>query len=126
MALQDGVLKALNDQMNREFYSSHLYLAMAGYFEKLGLKGCANWMTIQTEEERMHALKFYTFITNRGGAVEIGNVEAPPQNWDSPLHVFQETLKHEQFITQNINELANTSLSAKDHATHSFLQFFVD
>ena len=126
MAMNDGLQKAFNDQLNREFFSSYLYLAMAGYFESIDLKGFANWMRVQVDEERFHAMKFYDYIVNRNGVIVLGQIDRPDQSWDSPLKAFLKTLEHEEFITRNINELADLSLSQKDHAAHSFLKFFVD
>jgi len=33
------MLKALNEQLNKEIYSAYLYFAMAGYFGDLNLEG---------------------------------------------------------------------------------------
>ena len=126
MALSKTMQDALNAQMQREFYSSYLYLAMAGHFENISLSGFANWMNLQADEERMHAMKFYNFIVERGGEIELGQIDKPPRNWDSPLKAFEATLEHEEYITRNIHELVDLSLKEKDHAAHSFLQFFVD
>lgn len=60
---------AMNDQINKELYSSYLYLSMAAYFEDKNLPGFARWMRIQEAEEREHAMKFYDFILERGGKV---------------------------------------------------------
>ena len=37
---------AINEQINAEFYSAHLYLSMAAYFEDNTLPGFANWMRV--------------------------------------------------------------------------------
>ena len=126
MAMNDRLQKAFNDQLNRDFFSSYLYLAMAGYFESINLKGFANWMRVQVDEERFHAMKFYDYVVNRNGIISLGQIDRPDQAWDSPLKAFLKTLEHEEFITRNINELVDLSLSQKDHAAHSFLKFFVD
>ena len=126
MAISKKVEKAFNDQMNREFYSFYLYLAMAGYFEATNLKGFANWMRIQAEEERTHAMRFYDFIANRSWVISLNQIDRPGQVWKSPLDAFGKAREHEQFITANINELADLSLASKDHAAHSFLKFFID
>ena len=62
---------AMNDQINKELYSSYLYLSMAAYFEDKNLPGFARWMRIQEAEEREHAMKFYDFILERGGKVTL-------------------------------------------------------
>lgn len=123
--LSKKIEKALNDQLNAEMYSSYLYLSMNAYFKSISLDGFANWMYAQAQEELMHAMKFYDFINQRGGRVLLSTIEAPPTKWDSPLAVFEETLKHEQKVTGLINALVATALRENDHATNIFLQWFV-
>jgi len=58
----------LNDQMNFEFYSSYIYMAMAAYCDSIDLNGFAHWFKTQVQEEMYHAIKFYNYIFDRGGA----------------------------------------------------------
>ncbi len=118
--------EALNGQLNAEYYSAYLYLSMAAYFESIDLKGFANWMRIQFQEEQFHAMKFYDYILERGGEVSLQPIESPPAKWDSPLAVFEATLKHEQKITGLINELLYFAREQKDNAAEIFLQWFVE
>jgi len=123
--LTDRMHKALNDQLQAEFFSAYLYLSMSAYFEDQGLDGMANWMTIQFQEEQSHALKFYHYITERGGKVELQAIEKPKNEWDGALNVFEEALEHEQMISGRINDLADLAIQEKDHATHNMLQWFI-
>ena len=123
--LSKNIEKALNDQINAEMYSSYLYLSMNAYFKSISLDGFANWMYAQAQEEWMHAMKIYDFVNQRGGRVVLSAIEAPPTDWDSPMAVFEDTLKHEQKVTGLINALVETALSENDHATNIFLQWFV-
>jgi ferritin len=117
--------KELNSQLNEELYSSYLYLSMAAYFEAKNLKGFANWMRIQSEEEQLHGMKFFDFILQKGGKVELAQIEAPKVEWKSIPEVFADTLKHEQKITGLINKLVEAAMTEKDYATNTFLQWFV-
>jgi ferritin len=117
---------AFNKQVNAELYSSYLYLSMAAYFESKNLKGMAHWMRVQAQEENMHAMKFFDFINERGGRVVLTQIQAPPTEWKSPLEVFEETCEHESKVTGLIHNLADLSLAEKDHAAHTFLQWFVN
>ncbi len=119
------MLNALNDQIKFEYYSSYLYLAMSAYFSDLGLSGFARWMRVQAEEEMLHTMKFYDFVIARGGKVTLQAIDAPPAKWKNPLDVFEEGLKHEQFVTGRINSLMDLAVSTKDHAAYVFLQWFV-
>ncbi len=116
---------ALNGQIKEEFYSSYLYLSMAAYLESLGLKGFARWMEMQAKEELEHAMKIYKFVVDRGGRVRLFDIQQPPVEWESPLKVFEEALKHEQYITSKINGLMSLAREAGDYATEIFLQWFV-
>jgi ferritin len=95
---------AINEQINWELYSSYLYMSMAAYFESINLKGCSSWMRKQAMEELTHVKRFYDFLTARGGRVLLSEIKAPPTEWETPLTVFEETLKHEQHVTSRINE----------------------
>jgi ferritin len=123
--LKEKIQNALNQQVNAELYSSYLYLSMASYFESINLKGFANWMRVQTQEELVHAMKFYDFIIERGGKVVLTSIEGPRTEWSSPLAVFEHAYEHEQKVTGLINTLVDLSIAEQDHATNNFLQWFV-
>jgi ferritin len=118
--------KALNDQINAEYYSAYLYLAMVAYFESENLPGFANWMKTQVQEETAHAMKLFDFVCERGGRVTLKAIDQPGKTWKSPLAAFQAAYKHEQLITGRINKLVDLALAEKDHATNAFLQWFVN
>ena len=118
--------KALNGQINAELYSAYLYKAMQAYFESVNLPGFANWMSIQTQEELFHVTKIYGFVNERSGRVILKSIKEPPAEWSSPLAAFQAAYKHEQMVTGLINDLVNLAIRENDHATNSFLQWFVN
>jgi ferritin len=116
---------ALNEQLNKEIYSAYLYMSMSAYSTHIGLKGFANWFMVQYQEEMMHAMKFYDYINDQGGRVMLMAIDAPPTEFESPLDMFEKTLKHEQIVTKRINNLADLAIKEKDHATSIFLQWFI-
>ncbi len=119
------VQQAFNSQLNEELYSSYLYLSMAAHFEAKNLKGFAHWFRIQSQEEYGHALKFFNFILQKGGKVSLTQIATPKTEWNSIAEVFNDTLKHEQKISDLINKLVEVSMEEKDYAAHTFLQWFV-
>ena len=125
MMLSAKMQDALNDQLNAEIYSAYLYLSMEAYFQDKSLTGFATWMRVQTQEELTHAQKFYDFINDRGGRVKLKPIEAPPWDWESPLAAFEAAYKHETIVTGLINKLVDLTLTESDHATDTFLQWFV-
>ncbi|MFC1538784.1 ferritin [Candidatus Latescibacterota bacterium] len=116
---------ALNDQVNAELYSSYLYLSMEAYFQSLSLKGFANWMRCQAQEELFHAMKMYDHIIERGGKVRLTSIEGPQIEWKSPLAVFEATLTHEKKVTGLIDNLVDIAIEERDHASNTFLQWYV-
>ncbi len=118
--------KAINGQINAELYSSYLYFSMPAYFDSVNLSGFSHWMRVQAMEEQAHTKKFYDFLTARGGRVTLSSIDAPPTKWKTPLAAFENVLKHEQLVTGLINDLVDISVKIKDHATNSFLMWFVD
>ncbi len=124
--LNQKMQKAINEQINKEFYSEYLYLSMAAYLEDQGLSGMANFMKVQAEEERFHAMKFFDYVNERGGRVFLKQIDQPEEEFDSVLAVFENSLEHEQFVTKSINELMDIAIEINDHATRSFLNWYVD
>jgi ferritin len=124
--LSEKMQAAMNKQINAELHSAYIYLSMAAYFEDKNLPGFAHWMRLQAKEEVGHAMKFFDFIVERRGRVLLEPVAAVPTDWPSPLAVFENALAHEQKVTGLINDLVNLALAEKDHASNSFLQWFVD
>ncbi|MHC4739957.1 MAG: ferritin [Planctomycetota bacterium] len=123
--ISEKVEDALNEQINAELYSAYLYLSMESYFESVSLAGFANWMRIQTQEELMHAMKIYDFVIERDERVLLKAIEQPQNAWESPLAAFEAVYKHEQKVTGLINDLVNLAIEERDHATSTFLQWFV-
>lgn len=116
---------ALNKHLNAELFSSYLYLSMAAYFESTNMKGFANWMSKQSQEEYGHAMKFYKYLIDVGAKVDLAAIEKPEAKWTTAKQVFDEALSHEKKITKMINDLADLAVTEKDHATNIFLHWFV-
>ncbi|EDY84631.1 Ferritin-like domain subfamily [Verrucomicrobiia bacterium DG1235] len=109
-----------------EFQASYSYLSMAAYFEANSWDGFASWMSMQSDEEREHAMKFYTYLLDRGADIELPALEAPVHQFSSPLAVFESSLEQEKKVTAAINNLYKIAHDSADYATVSFLKWFVD
>jgi len=120
-AMQD----AMNEQINKELFSSYLYLSMAAYFEDKNLMGFGHWMRVQADEEREHAMKFYDFILDSGGRVRLKAIAGPATDWKSNLNVAEEVAAHEAKVTTSIHELYELALKEKDYAAQVMLQWFI-
>ena len=118
--------KALNKQINAEFWSAYLYLSMSMHFANNGLPGVANWFKIQFQEEQEHALKIANYLISKGNRVELEPIEKVETEWKSPLAAFEDTLKHERQVTILINDLVALARSENDFATENMLLWFVN
>jgi ferritin len=123
--LNETIQNAINEQIKNELYSAYLYLSMSAYCESINLPGLANWMRMQEQEEKIHAMKFYDFIHERGGRVVLQAIDQPQVEFQSPLDVFEKTLEHEQKVTAMINDLYALAVQEKDYASQIFLQWFI-
>lgn len=124
--LNKNIENALNSQVEKEAYSSALYLAMASWAEVNGLAGVAQWLYLQSDEERMHMLKFVKYINERGGHATVTGLKQPGQEYTSVKQMFDEVLKHERFISASINDIVALCISEKDFTTQHWLQWFVN
>jgi ferritin len=116
---------AINEQINKEFFSSYLYLSMAAFFEDKNLMGFGHWMRLQANEERGHAMKFYNYILDAGGRVYLKAIDAPTTDWKSNLEVAEQVAEHEAKVTASIHDLYELALKEKDYAAQVMLQWFI-
>lgn len=116
---------AINAQINAEFWSAYLYLAMGMHFEAEGRTGIANWFRIQFKEEQAHAEIFINYLNARGGRVVLKPIDAVPQTWGTPLAAFADTLAHEEKVTALINNIYALAEQEHDYATRGKLDWFV-
>ncbi|WP_027634601.1 ferritin [Clostridium hydrogeniformans] len=124
--LSDKLLKALNDQLNFEFFSSYTYLAMASYADGQDFGGFANFFRVQAQEELFHAMKIYDYITQKGGEVSLDSIEKPVANYESVVDLFSHGYDHEMAVTKRIYKLADLANEEREHATISLLKWFID
>lgn len=120
------VVKALNEQINAELYSSYLYLAMSSKATELGLPGVANWLFIQYQEETAHAQIFFKYLARVGAPATLKAIDQPPGKFASALDIFQHVLEHEKKVTGMIHNLVALARKGNDFAAENMLQWFVN
>jgi len=120
------LVDAFNEQINKELYSEYFYLSMAAWFDSQNLPGFANFFKIQVQEEHFHAMKMYEYVNERGGRIILKAIDKPEVDFESALDIFKKAYEHEQLVTSLINNLMDVATEEKDHATKSFLNWFID
>ncbi len=116
---------ALNQQIQREFYSAYLYLSMSAYCQDIHLDGFSHWLQAQSKEEIGHAMRLYNHMDNRGGRVILQTIDRPPESFKSPRRMFEQILRHEQEISKAVHKLYKLAQDEKDYATEVELQWFI-
>ena len=82
--ISNDMQQALQQQLNDEFYSGYLYLAMSAYCASIDFNGAAVWLKQQYEEERMHATRIYNYLIDQGVQVvlkAIVRTSTSPNSW---------------------------------------------
>ena len=122
---RDRIAECSGAQITKEIWSANLYLSMAFYFDKEGFNGFANWMKKQSQEEMDHAYTMANYIIKRGGTARVGQIDAVPESWNSPLEVFEKVYEHECTVSKSIDDLVDIASAERDKATQDFLWSFV-
>ena len=123
--LSKKIEELLNTQVEKEGYSSLLYLAMASWAETRGFSGISKWLYAQADEEKEHMLEFIHYINDRGGHSIIPGFKNPPTEYTGVKELFNDVMGHEQFISASINDIVGACVEGKDFTTQNWLQMFV-
>ncbi|QHQ61264.1 ferritin [Anaerocolumna sedimenticola] len=123
--LNQEVVKLLNEQINKEFYSAYLYMDMANYYADQSLSGFENWFFVQMQEERDHAMLFRQYLLNNSETVLLAAISAPDKKYENFREPLVLALEHEEFVTASINTIYEAAYKNKDFRTMQFLDWFI-
>ena len=124
--ISEPMQDALSEQLNHEFYSAYLYLALSASCSNAEFNGAARWLETQYEEEIQHATKIYRYLIDQGVKVRLAAIAEPPAEYGTLLEIYEYSLAHEQSMTARLNDLSDQARGEKDHATYNLLQWFVN
>ena len=123
--INEKLQEAFNEQINKEFYSEYLYLAMKVYFQELNLQGFVNWFDVQVQEEHAHAMGMFDYLDERGGHIDLRAIDKPEIKGNTILEIFEQVLEHEEYVTSRINHLADVAEEVKDRAAMHLLNWYI-
>ena len=115
----------LKDQINKEFYSAYLYLAMSNYYYGENLDGFGHWFEVQAKEEQEHAMKILKYLQDNGVKVELAAIAAPGANFSDYRAPLTAALKHEPYVTSLIPAIYKQARDSDDFRACQFLEWFV-
>lgn len=123
--INEKLQEEFNIQINKELYSEYLYLAMKVYFQELNLQGFVNWFDVQVQEEHAHAMGLYDYLNERGGKIDLRSIDKPIVEGNTPLEIFEQVLRHEEYVTSRINEMMDVAEEVKDRAAMHLLDWYI-
>ena len=123
--LEREIVRLINSQITKEFYSAYLYLDFSNYYEIHGLAGFASWFKIQAKEELDHGLIFSKYLHDNEESIKLDKIESPDTEIKELMDPLIVSLKHEQYVTESINKIYARALELKDFRTTDFLSWFI-
>src|SRR3954453_16699650 len=126
MMLNEVMQEAINDQINNELFALYSYLSMSAFCEHKQFRGCAHWMRLQSQEEKVHAMRLYDFLIARQGRVKLRPIAAPQFDFASVPEVFQKAFEQEKKVTAQINSLYEMAFQEKAFAALVELEWFIN
>lgn len=126
MIIHQQSVEAINDQIQSEFLASAQYIAIAVYFDEEGLPDLAGFFYRQSDEERMHAMKFVHFLLETGAKPLIPGLPDIRNAFSSAAEAVQYALDQEMRVTDQVNNLVRIAVENNDFTSHNFLQWFVN
>ncbi|MCB1056628.1 MAG: ferritin [Acidobacteria bacterium] len=122
----DRLIEALNEQVGNEMYASMKYVSIATYFDSETLPTLARFFYRQSDEERVHAMKFVRFILELGGRVRVPAIPQPTTDFESAEHAVALALSSEERVTGQIQDLVRIAEEEQNFLARSFLNWFLD
>lgn len=120
------VAEELLKQVNREFLSERLYIAMEYYFKSLDLNGYAKLFNDYALEERNHAYKMLEFLDEHNCSTTISGIEDVLTSYTSPKDVFEKAYAHEIQVTKWITDIYKLAIKEGDIASQQFLDWYIE
>jgi ferritin len=120
------LLAQFNAQIALEHAAERAYLQMAAWAEAHDYSGSATWLRSQSAEEGEHARLFMDHVLDRGGEVTLAALDAPPNEFDDLLEVFNAALEHERKVTASIGDLYAAATDARAYPSLPLLTWFLE
>lgn len=125
--LNKEIAAQILEQVEKEFYSEAVYIAMEMYFKRLDLNGYADLFHEYALEERRHAYDMLAFLDDWNMPTTITRSEMKITNtFSSPADVFEKALAHEKFITKSIMDICTQAIKKGDAISRQFLDKYLE
>jgi ferritin len=125
MLASQRLIDSFNEQIGNEMGASMQYIAIASYFDSETLPELASFFYRQSEEERVHAMRFVKFINDVSGKVRIPAIPEPQSELGSAEEAVAKALAWEEEVTRQVYDLVEVARADKNYIAIKFLDWFV-
>ena len=102
------------------------YFSMSLWFQERDLKGFSSFFLNESKGEMDHSYKFSNYLIARGQSVNLQELPAPIQEWDSIEELISYAFNMEADLTSSLQQLYAISERSSDTRTSVFLDPIVE
>lgn len=123
--LSKKIEKLLQEQIEIESNSSYAYLAMASWCDVNGMEGGATFFYKQSDEERIHMLKLFKYVNEKGGQAVAPVNKKARTDFKDIIELVKYFHASEKSVSDAVNKLVYVATQEQDYTTLNFLQWYV-
>lgn len=116
-----GIVQKLNDQMNREFHASNLYLRFSDWCTEHRLNGTAIFLRTQAQNNVTHMMQVFDFMKKSGAFPVVKASDTCDEECSTLEDLFLQTLKEYHVRCRTLSSLTEEAKAIKDDNTVNFL-----
>lgn len=117
---------ALNDLMNDQLKAHHFYLQSAAWAAERSLTGAHSLLLKHARDELDHMHRLFRYLVDIGAPVTFAASPQPVISANAVKGLFEAVRDQELKVTHNIGRVYDQARAENDHATESFLKWFID
>lgn len=124
--IDQNLLINLFQHLTMERNASVQYFSMSLWFQERDLKGFSSFFLNESKGEMDHSYKFSNYLIARGQSVNLQELPAPIQEWDSIEELISYAFNMEADLTSSLQQLYAISERSSDTRTSVFLDPIVE
>ena len=124
--MDEGLLDNFFEHLTMERYANVQYFSTYLWFQERDLDGFASYFLGESQGEMDHAYKFADYLIARGQSVNLKDLPAPIQTWDSIEDLVSYSFNMEADLTSSLQQLYSISERISDTRTNVFLDPIIE
>ena len=124
--MDSGLLEYFFEHLTMERMANVQYFSIYLWFQERDLDGFASYFLSESQSEMVHAQKFADYLVARGQNVQLRELPAPIQSWDSIEDLVSYSFNMEADLTTSLQQLYSISERISDTRTNVFLDPIVE